>query len=300
MNWFMRLRVVTKREQSGRELDEELQFHLDHQIEENLAAGMPPREARLAALREFGLPGSIKEECRSSRGVDWVDNICQDVRYALRSYRRKPGFALAVVSLMAVGIGATTAVFSFADRVLFRDLPYAGSAQLVSLGIRIPWLEFDFLTANSYAELRRNPGPLAELTSWSGVSDCDVTGAQPLAPGLRPCRSRLPSGARRGAGARPELHARGGSAQRAAGRPHHVCSVEEPLRRRARRRGPPHRSRWPARTDRRGAARGFRAADARSLRPAAAAGAARQPTDGHAPSPRLRPPAPRHNSGSRS
>ena len=201
MNWFMRLRVVTKREQSGRELDEELQFHLDHQIEENLAAGMPPREARLAALREFGLPGSIKEECRSSRGVDWVDHICQDVRYALRSYRRKPGFALAVVSLMAVGIGATTAVFSFADRVLFRDLPYAGSAQLVSLGIRIPWLEFDFLTANSYAELRRNPGPLAELTSWSGVSDCDVTGAQPLRLGC----ARVEAGFLPVLGVEPEL-----------------------------------------------------------------------------------------------
>jgi hypothetical protein len=104
----------------------------------------------------------------------------QDVRYALRSFRSKPAFAIAVISILAIGIGATTAVFSVVDRVLFRPLPYGAADRLVSLGIRIPWLEFDFLTAGSYAELRRHPEPLVAVTSWSGVADCDWTGDRPV------------------------------------------------------------------------------------------------------------------------
>ena len=107
-------------------------------------------------------------------------NLRQDVSYALRGYRRKPAFAIAVAGLTAVGIGATTAVFSVVDRVLFRDLPYSGSSHLLSLGIRIPWLEYDFLPADAYVGLRRDPGPLAAVTSWSGVADCDLTGERPV------------------------------------------------------------------------------------------------------------------------
>jgi putative ABC transport system permease protein len=180
MNWFKRLRVVTRKEETARELDEELQFHIDRQIEENLAAGMSAAEARRAALRDFGMLEAVKDECRSARGMDYIEDLVQDVRHALRDYRRSPGFALAVIALMAVGIGATTAVFSFVDRVLFRGLPYADSGRLVSLGIRIPWLEYDFLTASSYGELRRRPGPFAALTSSAGVADCDVTGDRPV------------------------------------------------------------------------------------------------------------------------
>ena len=180
MNWFQRLRVVTRKEQTSRELDAELQFHIDRQTEEFIAAGMPPRKAREAALREFGGVEFVKEECRSSRGMEWLENLIQDVRYALRNYRRKPGFALAVIAVTAAGIGATTAVFSVVDRVLFRSLPYADAQQLVSLGIRIPWLEYDFLTTGSYMELRRDPKPLQAVTSWGGVADCDITGNQPV------------------------------------------------------------------------------------------------------------------------
>ncbi len=94
MNWFQRLRVVTRKEETSRELDEELQFHIERQVEESIAAGMTPAEARHAALREFGHLESVRQECRSSRGMDWLENLWQDLRYALRSYRRNPGFAL--------------------------------------------------------------------------------------------------------------------------------------------------------------------------------------------------------------
>jgi predicted permease len=110
---------------------------------------------------------------------NWLDNLRHDVRYALRNYRRQPVFATAVIGLTALGIGATTAVFSVVDRVLFRDMPYSNSGRLVSLGIRIPWLEYDFLTAGSYKALLRDPGPLSAATSWAGVGDCDLTGDRP-------------------------------------------------------------------------------------------------------------------------
>jgi putative ABC transport system permease protein len=105
--------------------------------------------------------------------------IWQEIRYALRGFRANPAFACAVVAILAVGIGATTAVFSVVDRVLFRSLPYAAPGRLVSVGIRIPWMDYDFLPADSYQALRRDPGLLDAVTSWSGIADCDWTGDRP-------------------------------------------------------------------------------------------------------------------------
>ncbi|MBZ5585536.1 MAG: ABC transporter permease, partial [Acidobacteriia bacterium] len=107
-------------------------------------------------------------------------NLLADIRCALRNARRNPGIAAAVVALFAVGIGSTAAIFSVVDRVLFRALPYAAPARLVSLGIRIPWLEYDFLTLSTYLDLRRNPGPLDSLGAWSGIANCDWTGVRPV------------------------------------------------------------------------------------------------------------------------
>ena len=180
MNWLQRLRVLTEREQTTRELDEELRFHLNRQIEENIAAGMTARQARDAALREFGGIESLKDECRTSRGLDWLDHLLQDIRYACRTFLRNPAFGVAVIALTAVGIGAATAVFSVVDRALFRPLPYRDAGRIAALGLRIPWLEYDFLTAGSYLELRRNPAPLEAVASFAGSADCDITEGEPL------------------------------------------------------------------------------------------------------------------------
>jgi putative ABC transport system permease protein len=103
-----------------------------------------------------------------------------DFRYALGNVRRKPGFAVSVIALFALGVGTATSVFSVVDRVLFRALPYSHGDRLVSLGIRIPWLEYDFLPAGSYFDLRDRPGPFTALTSWSGVVNCDWTDERPV------------------------------------------------------------------------------------------------------------------------
>ena len=180
MKWTERLRFVFRKNETDPELDEEIRYHVERQTEQNIAAGMSRREARYAALREFGGVEAIKEECRSSRGLGRLDSLLQDLRYALRNFRRNPTFALTVAGVTALGIGATTAVFSVADRALFRAPAYMQPEQIVSIGIQARILEYDFLTATAYYDLRREAGLLESATSWGGVVNCDLTEGQPV------------------------------------------------------------------------------------------------------------------------
>jgi predicted permease len=128
---------ILRRSQKERELSEELQFHLERQIEQNLAAGMPPEEARYAALRLFGGVQQITEECRDMRRVNLTESFFQDLRYATRQLRRGPGFAAAVVLSLALGIGANTAIFTLINDLLLKNLPVRDPQQLVSFGTAV-------------------------------------------------------------------------------------------------------------------------------------------------------------------
>src|ERR1017187_7999805 len=111
----------------------------------------------------------------------WIEHTLQDVRYSLRGLRRNPGFTLTAVLAAAIAIGATTAVFSAVDRILFRPLPYRDEGRLVSAGMMAPLDSNEFLLADAYFDLRRNPGPLAAVTSFqAGGIACDLTEASPL------------------------------------------------------------------------------------------------------------------------
>jgi predicted permease len=109
-----------------------------------------------------------------------VETLWQDLRYAARGFRRNPTFTLTAIVTLALGIGATTAVFSVVDRLLFRSLPYADAGQLVSVGLVAPIEPQEFMLGGDYLEWRAHQTPFASITTWSGIGDCDLTDPNPL------------------------------------------------------------------------------------------------------------------------
>ena len=130
MRWFMRL---IRRGRLERDLTRELEFHVAAEVDRLVADGVDPTEARRQALASFGGLEPIRERARDARGTRWVEQIWQDVRYAVRVLRRSPGFALAAVASLAIGLGANIALFTVADALLLRPLPVERPEQLVYL-----------------------------------------------------------------------------------------------------------------------------------------------------------------------
>lgn len=128
-----RVRGLLSRARADAETDEELRFHLEMETEENLRRGMSPKQARRQAAITFGGVEKFKEEVRDARGLGLVEDLAGDFRLGVRALGRRPGFALVAVATLALGIGATTAVFSIADGVLLRSLPFAEPERLYSL-----------------------------------------------------------------------------------------------------------------------------------------------------------------------
>jgi len=138
MRWYyklpLRLRSLFRKDKAELDLSEELQFHLQNQIDEYVAQGMGPQEARHAAFRSLGGVEQVKEECREARRMNLIENFMRDLRLGLRMLRRNPGFTVLVILCLTLGIGANTAVFSWVEGILLRPYPLVSDQErLVTL-----------------------------------------------------------------------------------------------------------------------------------------------------------------------
>jgi predicted permease len=130
MNWWQRLRRRNKLED---QLEKELRFHLEQHTADLMARGLAPAEAGRQARLAMGGPELVKEECRDARGTRWLDDLGQDLRYSLRTLRQKPGFTAVTLCTLALGIGATTIMFTVIDGVVLKPLPYPNPDKLVAV-----------------------------------------------------------------------------------------------------------------------------------------------------------------------
>jgi putative ABC transport system permease protein len=180
MELLTRLRFLFFRKAPG-DLDAELAFHMEEQARANVAAGMDAAEARRQARIAFGGVERAREQSYAARPGYRLEMLGQDVRYALRCFRRSPVFTVTVIVTLMLGIGATTAVFSVVDRILFRSLPYAHSDRLVSLGLVHSLETQEFVMGNFYYDWRANQKPFEAITSESTVPRiCDLTQPSPV------------------------------------------------------------------------------------------------------------------------
>jgi len=180
--FWLRLQSLFDAHRSTQRLNDEVQFHLDQQIAENIAAGMSPREARYAAIRTFGNPTFVKEETRDAWGWTWLEQIAGDLRYGARMLRRSPGFTAVAVVTLALGIGANAAIFTVINAVMLRALPVNHPEELVIVGnpARVhSWgtgtPRTDSFSYPLYREVRDNNQAFSSVLASSNLGNVQIT-----------------------------------------------------------------------------------------------------------------------------
>jgi len=176
MRWIeklrMRLQMLFFRNRAADRLDDELRFHLDQQIAENLAAGMSAGEARHAALRAFGNPAALRDQARETWSWLQAELVLRDLRIAARTLLRAPGFAAIAILVIGLGIGANVALFTVVRSVLLKPLPFKDPDRLVRLYERSTFGDFPYnqSAAGMFAEWKK------QSRSFSDMALCGYAG----------------------------------------------------------------------------------------------------------------------------
>lgn len=169
---WRQMRALFRRGRVESELDDELRFHLERQVEKYVQSGLSLEEALRRARVEFGGLELAKEECRNARGVGFVETLLRDARFGLRMSRKNPGFSVVAVITLALGIGASTTIFSVAESILWRPLPFPDSERLTALWstkLKQTW-RVEAVSSADYLDWRAQSGSFEQLAAfdWGG------------------------------------------------------------------------------------------------------------------------------------
>ena len=171
MSLFHRISNLFRRSRMDREIDAEIKSHLAMRIEDNIASGMPPDQARRDALLRFGNPTVTKERVTASDAALTLESIGMDVRYAFRRLAKSPGFSITAILTLALGIGATTAIFSCAYALLLRSLPFQHADRIVTINETHPQVAgAGEVTFPDYLDWRSQQSSFEQLAGYSIVS----------------------------------------------------------------------------------------------------------------------------------
>src|SRR6185295_10683123 len=170
------MRNLFRHERVDKDLDEEIRSYFDALVEEKLAAGMPPEEARRAAAIELGGVEQVKERVRETRGGALLESLLQDLRYGLRTLAKNPGFAAVAVLTLALGIGANTAIFSVVNGVLLSPLAGRDPDRLVMLYETTKDIPRVPVSYPNYVDWRQRARSFEDIAIYNGFDQFTMTG----------------------------------------------------------------------------------------------------------------------------
>src|ERR1700734_3733464 len=167
--FFKKLGMLIRREKFDSELEEEMSFHREEKEKELRDEGMSPEAAHRVAAREFGNGTRLKEQSHEIVGFR-LETVWQDFRFAIRQLRRSPGFTVTAILMLALGIGASVAIFAFVDAALIKPLPYADPNRLVAPTETVAAFGRANLSYQNYLDWRKSDLPFSSLQAWGWAS----------------------------------------------------------------------------------------------------------------------------------